>query len=453
MAETNTISNLDNITSLAYNDVFAIDDLNALDIFGAPITKNVSALQLSNYINRSFGAATYIATCDLVQIAAFTATYSNGTLGVGATLTNAGTQAALVVDGVTAVVGYRIVYGGGTFQNGIYTVTTVGTASTNWVLTRATDYDTASEILLGTFTSIQRGATLIGRTYIQANTSITVGTTSIVFQSLQSTIMSTAASLAIGGTGGNFFLGSGGGIFTLPTGTKTIYGTGDAPTYGALSFTNGTGIKTGTTAGDVYLFTAYDVDGAGHRTFGTFTANNIPTLDFSPPAGGLLTLTKSVGTGGVNIIPSGSLHLNLTPVGNITTGEDTLMTVDLTADTLITTNQYLEWEVAGTNANNINAKVIKVYFGGTLLLTLTQPVSTANGWWRAKVTITRTGLNTQAWEVEAGRIATGGGSTLSNTSGTCAETETSAITMKCTGEAVATDDIIQIKSTIKNFAG
>ncbi len=454
MAETNTIANLDNISSLAYNDVFAIDDLNDSDIFGAPITKNVSALQLSNYINRSFGAATFIANCDMAQITNLTATYANGTLGVGATLTNAGTQAALSIDSVTAVVGYRILIGGQTtaFQNGIYTVTTVGTGATNWVLTRATDYDQAAEILLGTFTSIQRGITLIGRTYIQANTSITVGTTSIVFQSLQSTIMSTAASLAIGGTGGNFLLGSGGGVFTLPTGTKTIYGTGDAPTYGALSFTNGTGIKTGTTAADAYLFTVYDVDGAAHRTFATFTAANVPTADFSPPSGGLLTMTKSVGTGGLNLIPSGSLNLNVTPVGNVTTGEDTLMTVDLTANSLITTGQYLEWEVAGTNANNINSKVVKVYFGGTLVLTLTLTASLA-GSWRAKVTIVRTGSSTQTWVCEATRTSAGGTTAISNTSGTCAETETAAITMKTTGEAVNTDDIIQTKATIKNFAG
>ncbi len=263
MADTNTIANLDNITALPYNAVFAIDDLNDLDIFGAPITKNVSALQLSNYINRSFGAATFIANCDLAQITNLTATYNNGTAGVGATLTNAGAQAALSIDGTTVVVGYRILIGGQTaaLQNGIYTVTTVGTASTNWVLTRAIDYDEAAEILLGTFTSIQRGLSLIGRSYIQANTSITVGTTSILFQSLQSTLMSTLASLAIGGTGGNFFLGAGGGVFTLPTGTKTIAttqgGTAGMPAAGLIGETLQGSLASGSA---VSLSTAVNTD-------------------------------------------------------------------------------------------------------------------------------------------------------------------------------------------------
>ena len=61
--------------------------------------------------------------------------------GVGATLTNAGTQAALSIDGVALSVADRVMVRLQTngFENGVYTVTTVGNGSTNWVLTRATD--------------------------------------------------------------------------------------------------------------------------------------------------------------------------------------------------------------------------------------------------------------------------------------------------------------------------
>jgi hypothetical protein len=63
--------------------------------------------------------------------------------GVGATLTNAGTQAAIVLDGVTLSVADRVMVRLQTngAENGVYTVTTVGDGSTNWVLTRATDSD------------------------------------------------------------------------------------------------------------------------------------------------------------------------------------------------------------------------------------------------------------------------------------------------------------------------
>jgi hypothetical protein len=61
--------------------------------------------------------------------------------GVGATLTNAGTQVALNVDNVALSIGNRVMVRLQTngFENGVYTVTTVGSGSTNWVLTRATD--------------------------------------------------------------------------------------------------------------------------------------------------------------------------------------------------------------------------------------------------------------------------------------------------------------------------
>jgi hypothetical protein len=63
--------------------------------------------------------------------------------GVGATLTNSGAQAALVIDGITMVVGNRVMVRLQTSgaENGVYTVTNIGSVSTNWILTRATDSD------------------------------------------------------------------------------------------------------------------------------------------------------------------------------------------------------------------------------------------------------------------------------------------------------------------------
>lgn len=63
--------------------------------------------------------------------------------GVGATLTNSGAQAALQIDGINLVTTNRVMVRLQTngAENGVYTVTTVGSGSTNWVLTRATDSD------------------------------------------------------------------------------------------------------------------------------------------------------------------------------------------------------------------------------------------------------------------------------------------------------------------------
>jgi hypothetical protein len=112
-----------------------------------------------------------------------TATYDNGTSGVGATLTNSGTQAALVIDGVTLSATQRVLVKNQTtqYENGIYTVTNTGSVSTNWVLTRATDFDTSAEISGGDFTFVTGGTNYDNTGWVQTSTSVTVGTTAIVW--------------------------------------------------------------------------------------------------------------------------------------------------------------------------------------------------------------------------------------------------------------------------------
>ena len=113
-----------------------------------------------------------------------TATYSNGTSGVGATLTNSGTQAAITIDSRVLVVGERVLVKDQTtaLQNGFYKVTTVGTVSTNWVLTRTVDADEDSEITPGAFTFVEEGTVGANNGYVCTNVgAITVGTTAITF--------------------------------------------------------------------------------------------------------------------------------------------------------------------------------------------------------------------------------------------------------------------------------
>lgn len=112
------------------------------------------------------------------------ATYDNGTSGVGATLTNAGANAALTLDGVSLSVSDRVLVKNQTSgaQNGIYTVTTVGDGSTAWVLTRATDFNSSAEIQGGDFVFVTGGTTYDNTGWVQTSTGVTVGTTAIVWQ-------------------------------------------------------------------------------------------------------------------------------------------------------------------------------------------------------------------------------------------------------------------------------
>jgi hypothetical protein len=138
-----------------------------------------------------------------------TATYNNGTAGVGATLTNSGTQAALIIDGITMVVADRVLVYEQTdeTQNGIYVVSDVGSVSTNWVLTRAGDADTyvinsADGLSEGSTVFVQQGATGAGELYT-CNTAgvITFGTTNITFAQISTAqIYSAGTGLTLTGT-------------------------------------------------------------------------------------------------------------------------------------------------------------------------------------------------------------------------------------------------------------
>lgn len=137
-----------------------------------------------NFVLTSLGLTTYTAVLAASTIA-LTATYANGTLGVGATLTNAGAQAALTLDGVTLAVGNRVLIKNqaAPAQNGIYTVSVLGSASVNWVLIRATDYDTAAEVIQYGVMLVNQGTLSAGLLYQESGAGpFTMGTTSITFE-------------------------------------------------------------------------------------------------------------------------------------------------------------------------------------------------------------------------------------------------------------------------------
>jgi len=137
-------------------------------------------------------------------------------VGVGHTLTNAGTQAAFAVDGVTFTVGQRVLVKNEAaaleVNNGIYTVTTVGSGATNWVLTRATDQDgtPANEVSGGNFTFVESGTSQADTGWVVSSPTgnAVVETTPIVWTQFSSagltTVSGTASRVAVVQTGNDF---------------------------------------------------------------------------------------------------------------------------------------------------------------------------------------------------------------------------------------------------------
>jgi len=199
------------------------------------------------YVDNSIAAGLDIHTAvRLETTGALSAGYSNGSSGVGATLTNSGTQAALVIDGVAAVANDRILVQqqSNAAHNGIYVVTNIGSASSNWILTRSTDantfgLNTPTKLGQGSYVFVTSGNTRAGQSFV-CNTvgTITFGTTNITFAQFFATpVYSGTAPINVTGqvislTGVVGPTKGGTGLSSLATG-NLLYGTG-TNTWGAL---------------------------------------------------------------------------------------------------------------------------------------------------------------------------------------------------------------------------
>ena len=124
-------------------------------------------------------------------------TYANGTAGVGATLTANANGALAAQDGVTLVAADRLLVANEAAgaNNGLYVVTQVGTAGLPYILTRATDADSAAELVNAT-TKISEGTAAADQEWqCTTNATITVGTTALVFAQASGSVASTTEQL------------------------------------------------------------------------------------------------------------------------------------------------------------------------------------------------------------------------------------------------------------------
>lgn len=110
-------------------------------------------------------------------------TYNNGSSGVGATLTG-NSNAAFYLDGNTPSTGDRVLVKNESAgaNNGIYTLTQLGSGILPYILTRATDYNSSADVFPGVANFTNGGTVNANTCWILTNTTaVTIGTTALTY--------------------------------------------------------------------------------------------------------------------------------------------------------------------------------------------------------------------------------------------------------------------------------
>jgi hypothetical protein len=295
---------------------------------------------------------------------------SRANSGVGATLTNAGTQTALVIDGVTLSVSDRVLVlaQASAFQNGVYTVTNVGSGATNWVLTRATTenvYNPNSPNGLGEgdYFYVTSGLTGIGQSYVMTTAgTIIFGTTNLVFSEFSSSqVYFAGTGLTLSGTqfsitntavtAGSYGSASAVGTFTVNAQGQLTAASNASISINANQITSGT-VDTARISGSYTGIT-----GVGTLTAGTWNASLInPTYGGTGVNNGSNTITLSG-----NLSFSGAYNLSVTLTGATSI---TLPTSGTLVNTAVTSLSSLS-TVGTITSGTWNATLISPTYGGT----------------------------------------------------------------------------------------
>lgn len=275
--------------------------------------------------------------------------------------------------------------------------------------------------------------TAVGASSLSANTS---SQNTAVGSSTISTATSCANNVAVGYQALNG-LTSGG-----DSNTALGHQAGDNITTGDRNVIIGATVDAQSTTADGQLSIQNIIFGVGNTGTGTTASTGSigvgepsPTRKFE--VAGSVAIKAGSSSGQLARV-GGVLNTNTTQTGNITTGEDTIFTYTVPANVLATDKDTIVLTVTGTYANTANNKQVRIKFGGTTIVDVTD-TSSSSGNWSARVEIIRTGTSTQKC---SGIFISSTGSNDTSFYTTAGETLSGTVVLLVTGEATATNDIV-----------
>jgi hypothetical protein len=231
---------------------------------GAVVTGLVAPVGSTDAANKSYVDSAVTGAILHTQVAAATNAVLPNTptasgAGVGKTLTSS-TNTALVIDGYTVLLNDRVLIKNQATgsDNGIYTETQLGTGSVPWILTRATDFNTATagQVALGAYMFVLNGTANAGTQWqLGAPTpaSITVDTTALTFNKLNATATYTADGTTLQLISGQFSALPSGILSSITATPNSLLARGAstwagiAPVNSAVLSTNGSGVPSEST--------------------------------------------------------------------------------------------------------------------------------------------------------------------------------------------------------------
>ena len=379
---------------------------------GAPTSANDAATK--SYVDNTTAGLNFHAAVHAATTANLSATYDNGTSGVGATLTGSGTFPQ--IDGHTVQEQERVLVKNQSTasQNGIYVLTDDGDPSGSWVLTRATDADNSpsGEVAYGDFTFVQNGGQGGYGFIVNTTGTITIGTTGIDY------VQFNAGQVVVAGNG----------LTETTPGTLAINTAVTVDLNTAQTLTNKT--ITGTFSGNITGNVTGDVSGNA----GTVTNGVVTTGSYADPAWITSLAASKVGLGNVEntALSTWAGSSNITTLGTIGTGTWNATAIGATKGGTGLTS-YATGDILYASATNTLSKLSAGTDG--YLLTLSSGVPT---WAAAPISLpSQTGNggkylttdgSTASWATLVVPIETGTATLTANTATTISTTALSAFT-------------------------